>query len=142
MVKTCKMCGVDKPFSAFYVREGGKPMGRCRLCYNSARSRGGSPFWTHEEDDIIRANYPKGGWAACNETGRGPRAIRQRAYKLGVAYEPMALRRKDKQKLDEVRWGIPVDDRPEFMRRLDYTLMAFRECEPAANLVASLGVAA
>lgn len=41
--------------------------------------------WTKAEDDIIRANFPDGGWPACRLMDRTPREVVLRARQLNVA---------------------------------------------------------
>lgn len=135
MARACIECNTLKESHDFYPRGSGKPRDICRLCCSSHQSK--KEPWTHVEDDEIRDNYPVGGWAACNLPQRGRMAIQQRAYKLGVHVAGHEGKRK---KGEGEKFGLPADDRPEEVRRLDYVLMRFRECEPAANLVPSLGV--
>lgn len=130
--KTCSNCCEAKPLGDFYLRPNGLPRSLCKRCYNTlCNSRRHRP-WTAEEDAAIREFYPKGGYSAC-KLDRAKMAIQQRAHKLRVAAENYVKRDA------RVKFGLPVDTRPESDRALDLALRSFRVCEPAANLTWILG---
>lgn len=145
--RTCTLCGKTKPQSAYYTNRG-EPRARCIACYNQLRARGiSNSKWSEQEDLAVRVYYPEGGAAAVlpHTPGRSEQAIRQRAYAKGVAWvhrTPPAHPYRPQQRESATAWKVPADDRPREIRELDAALRDFRECEPAANLVASLGAAA
>lgn len=90
--------------------------------------------WTDFADSVILALYADKGAKTCQKLlpGRSIFAIQQRAHKLRVA--------------SKVHAGLPKDE-PLYPREgeelaCDLALRDFRLCEPAANLIASIGVAA
>lgn len=94
--------------------------------------------WTPFADDVIQTIYPKHGAKACQKLlpDRSVMAIAQRAHKLRVAAANYV-------KCDSrVKFGLPVDTRPDSDKALDYVLRDFRECEPAANLTWIIGAVA
>jgi hypothetical protein len=137
--KTCRVCGETKPLAGFYIRGNGHPRSLCRKCFNAERGERRHKPWSAEEDARIREAYPGGGWAACALEGRTRMSIQQRAFKLGVNRSTYVGKRKTDNR---ERFGMPVDTRPDSDKALDYVLRSFRECEPAANLVAIIGRAA
>ena len=95
---------------------------------------GSKQRWTDFADEVIETIYPKQGAKACQKLlpDRTVMAIQQRAWKLRVA--------------SKVHAGLPKEG-PLYPREgeelaCDLALTHFRECEPAANLIASIGVAA
>lgn len=94
--------------------------------------------WTPFADEVIETMYATHGAKACHKLlpDRTIEAIQQRAHKLRVAAANYV-------KCDSrVKFGLPVDTRPDSDKALDYVLRDFRLCEPAANLVAIIGRAA
>lgn len=145
MMKRCNKCGVEKLSSMFYTEpRTGAPRSRCIDCYNLVRKP--KKFvrrpWSEAEDDILQREYPEGGWevVAALLAGRDRRTIQNRAWRLGVHQIRPEAPTERLRRGQEPPFGVPADDRPEEIKALDYALRDFRECEPAANLVASLGV--
>jgi hypothetical protein len=129
--QTCRVCGITKPLSGYYIRGNGHPRSLCRQCFNKERGERRHKPWTVAEDDRIRESYPGGGWSACALEGRTRMSVQQRAYKLGVGRETHIGKHKTDNR---ERFGLPVDTRPDSDKALDYVLRDFRLCEPAQNL--------
>jgi hypothetical protein len=92
---------------------------------------GSKQKWTDFADEVIETIYPKQGAKACQKLlpDRSVMAIQQRAWKLRVA--------------SKVHAGLPKTE-PLYPREgeelaCDLALRQFRECEPAANLIAIIG---
>lgn len=102
------------------------------------RSGGKRIPWTPFADEVIETMYAEHGAKACHKLlpDRTIEAIQQRAHKLRVAAANYV-------KCDtRVKFGLPVDTRPDSDKALDYVLRSFRECDPAANLTWIIGAAA
>lgn len=92
--------------------------------------------WRPEEDEVLFDNYEEHGAAGClpHLEGRTRQSVTQRAFRLGL-----------KTAINPAVAVISVWQRGENARdsalqtRLDIALTQFRACEPAANLVPSLG---
>jgi hypothetical protein len=94
--------------------------------------------WTPFADEVIETMYATHGARACHKLlpDRTIEAIQQRAHKLRVAAANYV--KEDAR----VKFGLPVDTRPDSDKALDYVLRDFRLCEPAANLTWIIGAVA
>lgn len=101
---------------------------------NHMTGTGSKQPWTQFADEVIEKFYPTRGAVGCHKLlpDRTTNAIRQRASAMGIGIRNIKVPPR----------AAPLYPREGEELACDLALRDFRLCEPAANLIASIGVAA